>query len=77
MFPFTTSAAYNREARRSAGGLFACLLLLIAALGADTLLVQGDAAQGAAVNLLAGGVLLRGGVDTAGEGELCDIQLQP
>ena len=51
------------------------LLLLIAALGADAVLVQRDAAQRAAVDLLRGRILLRSGVHAAGEGELCDVQL--
>ena len=51
------------------------LLLFISALGADTLLVQSNSAQGAAVNLAAGGVFLGGGIDAAGKGELGNIQL--
>lgn len=51
------------------------LLLFISTLGANALLVQSDAAQGATVDLVAGGVFLGGGIDTAGKGQLGNVQL--
>ena len=48
---------------------------MIAALGADAFFIQGDAAQGAAVDLVLGDKFRRSGIDTAGKGDLGDVQL--
>ena len=50
-------------------------VLFVAALGADAVFVQGDAAQRAAVDLVVGLELCGGGVHTAGEGDLGNVQL--
>ena len=50
-------------------------LVAVAALGANALFVQGDAAERTAVNGFANGELGRGGVHTAGEGEFRNVEL--
>ena len=49
--------------------------LAVAALGADAGFVERNAAQGAAVDLVVGIELSRGGVDAAGKGDLGDVEL--
>ena len=51
------------------------LFLLVSAFRADAVLVQSNAAQGAAVNLLFRMILLGSRIDTAGEGKLRNVQL--
>ena len=55
-------------------GICFSLFLAVSALRADAV-DQSDAAQRTAVDGPGGGVLLRGGVDAAGEGDLRDVEL--
>ena len=50
------------------------LLLAVSALGANPVLIERDAAEGAAVNLLAGVELGAGGIHATGEGEFGNVE---